>query len=155
MSPNPNLKRLHDAGVSIWLDTLSRDLLQGGEFQELIDEYSVTGATSNPTIFAKALSGSELYDDQLREVAASGVSETQEQFFALALDDIREAARLLRPTYDATAGHDGLISFECTPDLADDTGATIDQAMMLWERLARSNVMIKVPATAAGLGATA
>ena len=66
MSLNPNLKRLHDAGVSIWLDTLSRDLLQGGEFQELIDDYSVTGATSNPTIFAKALSGSDLYDDQLR-----------------------------------------------------------------------------------------
>ena len=91
MSPNPNLKRLHDAGVSIWLDTLSRDLLQGGEFQELIDEYSVTGATSNPTIFAKALSGSDLYDDQIRAVASSGVRDTQELFFALALDDIREA----------------------------------------------------------------
>jgi transaldolase len=152
MSPNPNLKRLHDAGVSIWLDTLSRDLLQG-EFQELIDDYSVTGATSNPTIFAKALSGSELYDDQLREVAASGVSETQEQFFALALDDIREAARLLRPTYDATAGHDGLISFECTPDLADDTDGTLAQANDLWQRLDRPNVMIKVPGTKAGLPA--
>ena len=153
MSPNPNLKRLHDAGVSIWLDTLSRDLLQGGEFQELIDDYSVTGATSNPTIFAKALSGSDLYDDQLRAVASSGVRETQELFFALALDDIREAARLLRPTYDRTAGHDGLISFECTPDLADDTDRTLAQASDLWQRLDRPNVMIKVPGTEAGLPA--
>ena len=153
MSPNPNLKRLHDAGVSIWLDTLSRDLLQGGEFQELIDEYSVTGATSNPTIFAKALSGSDLYDDQIRAVASSGVRDTQELFFALALDDIREAARLLRPTYDGAAGHDGLISFECTPDLADDTDGTLAQAKDLWQRLDRPNVMIKVPGTKAGLPA--
>ncbi len=153
MSPNPNLKRLHDAGVSIWLDTLSRDLLQGGEFQELIDEYSVTGATSNPTIFAKALSGSDLYDDQIRAVASSGVRDTQELFFALALDDIREAARLLRSTYDSTAGHDGLISFECTPDLADDTDGTLAQAADLWQRLDRPNVMIKVPGTKAGLPA--
>jgi len=153
MSPNPNLKRLHDAGVSIWLDTLSRDLLQGGEFQELIDDYSVTGATSNPTIFAKALSGSDLYDDQIRAVASSGAPDTQELFFALALDDIREAARLLRPTYDGTAGHDGLISFECTPDLADDTDGTLAQAKDLWQRLDRPNVMIKVPGTKAGLPA--
>ena len=153
MSPNPNLKRLHDAGVSIWLDTLSRDLLQGGEFQELIDDYSVTGATSNPTIFAKALSGSDLYDDQVRAVASSGVRDTQELFFALALDDIREAARLLRPIYDRTAGHDGLISFECTPDVADDTDGTLAQAADLWQRLDRPNVMIKVPGTKAGLPA--
>jgi transaldolase len=153
MSPNPNLKRLHDAGVSIWLDTLSRDLLQGGEFAELISDYSVTGATSNPTIFAKALSGSDLYDDQLRSVSSSGTRDAQELFFALALDDIREAARLLRPTYDATAGHDGLISFECTPDLADDTEGTLAQATDLWQRLDLPNVMIKVPGTEAGLPA--
>jgi transaldolase len=153
MAPNPNLQRLHDAGVSIWLDTLSRDLLQGGEFAELISDSSVTGATSNPTIFAKALSGSELYDDQLREVAGRGERDTQELFFALALDDIRDAARLLRPTYDATAGIDGLISFECTPDLADDTDGTITQAWDLWRRLDQPNVMIKVPGTEAGLPA--
>jgi transaldolase len=153
MAPNPNLKSLHDAGVSIWLDMLSRDLLQGGEFEELIGDYCVTGATSNPTIFAKALSASDLYDDQLRAVASSGVRDTQELFFALALDDIRDAARLLRPIYDATAGHDGLISFECTPDLADDTEGTIAQAWDLWQRLDRPNVMIKVPGTKAGLPA--
>ena len=153
MAPNPNLKRLHDAGVSIWLDTLSRDLLQGGEFAELIADYSVTGATSNPTIFAKALSGSDLYDDQLRAVVSSGQRDTQELFFALALDDIRDAARLLRPTYDRTEGHDGLISFECTPDLADDTEGTLAQASDLWQRLDRPNAMIKVPGTQAGLPA--
>jgi transaldolase len=153
MSPNPNLRRLHDAGVSIWLDTLSRDLLQGGEFAELISDYSVTGATSNPTIFAKALSESDLYEDQLRGLASDGPRDTQELFFSLALDDIREAARLLRPAYDAASRRDGLISFECTPDLADDTEATIAQATDLWSRLDRPNVMIKVPGTEAGLPA--
>jgi transaldolase len=153
MAPNPNLQRLHDAGVSIWLDTLSRDLLQEGEFAELIRDYFVTGATSNPTIFAKALSGSDLYDDQLRALAADGQRDTQELFFALALDDIREAAGLLAPTYDSTARLDGLMSFECTPDLADDTDATIAQALDLWARLDRPNVMIKVPGTEAGLPA--
>jgi transaldolase len=153
MAPNPNLKRLHDGGVSIWLDTLSRDLLRGGEFEELIGDYCVTGATSNPTIFAKALSSSDLYDDQLREVAATGVHDTRELFFSLALDDIRDASALLRPIYDRTAGHDGLISFECTPDLADDTEGTIAQAWDLWQRLDRPNVMIKVPGTEAGLPA--
>jgi transaldolase len=153
MSPNPNVQRLHDAGVSIWLDTLSRDLLHGGEFAELISDYCVTGATSNPTIFAKALSESDLYEDQLRSLAADGLRDTQELFFSLALDDIREAARLLRPAYDDTSRRDGLISFECTPDLADDTEATIAQASDLWARLDRPNVMIKVPGTEAGLPA--
>ena len=153
MTPNPNLTALHDAGVSIWLDTLSRDLLRSGRFGTLIDDYRVTGATSNPTIFAKAITGSDLYDEQLRKLASSGCSDPRELFFSLALDDVREAARLLRPEYDRTAGRDGFISFECTPDLADDTDATIAQAVDLWERLAQPNVMIKVPGTAAGLPA--
>jgi transaldolase len=153
VAPNPNLRRLHDAGVSIWLDTLSRDLLQSGEFAELIRDYSVTGATSNPTIFAHAITSSDLYDDQLRQVSASGERDPQELFFALALDDVREAARLLRPEYDRSAGTDGFISFECAPDLADDTEATIAQATDLWQRLDRPNVMIKVPGTEAGLPA--
>jgi transaldolase len=153
MASNPNTQALHEAGVSIWLDTLSRDLLRGGKFAELISDYSVTGATSNPTIFAKALSGSDLYEDQLRSLAADAQRDTQELFFALALDDIREAARLLRPTYDDTGRLDGLISFECTPDLADHTDATIAQATDLWHRLDRPNVMIKVPGTEAGLPA--
>jgi transaldolase len=153
MAPNPNLKRLHEAGVSIWLDTLSRQLLQSGEFATLIQDFSVTGATSNPTIFAKAITGSDLYDDELRELAGSGKRELRELFFSLALDDVREAARELRTTFDESGGRDGFISFECTPDLADDTEATIEQATDLWQRLGQPNVMIKVPGTRAGLPA--
>jgi transaldolase len=153
MAPNPNLQRLEDAGVSIWLDTLSRQLLDSGEFGALIRDCSITGATSNPTIFAKAITGSRLYDDQLRGVASEGAPGPQELFFALALDDVREAARELRPTYDESGGRDGFVSFECTPDLADDTNATIAQATELWQRLDQPNVMIKVPGTDAGLPA--
>lgn len=153
MAPNPRLRQLHDAGVSIWLDTLSRELLQGGEFAALIRDLSVTGATSNPTIFAKAITGSDLYDDQLRRLASAGGRDLQELFFALALDDVREAARLLRPAYDRTGGRDGFISFECTPDLADDADATIAQATDLWQRIGQPNAMIKVPGTEAGLPA--
>jgi transaldolase len=147
------LAQLQDAGVSIWLDTLSRDLLDSGAFAALIADSAVTGATSNPTIFAKAITGSDRYDDQLRTAVAAGVSDPQELFFALALEDVRRAADLLRPAYDASGGRDGLVSFECTPDLADDTAGTVEQAVELWNRLARPNVMIKVPATDAGVPA--
>ena len=149
--PNARVQQLHDAGVSIWLDTLSRELLQTGEFGKLIRDYCVSGATSNPTIFAKAITGSDRYDDQLRELASAGQRDLQELFFALALDDVRHAAHELRGTYDATGGRDGFISFECTPDLADDADATIAQATDLWRRLDEPNVMIKVPGTKAGL----
>ena len=147
------LEQLRRAGVSIWLDTLSRELLDGGAFAALIAGCGVTGATSNPTIFAKAITGSDRYDEQLRSAVASGISAPQELFFELALEDIRRAADLLRPTYDASDGRDGFVSFECTPDLADDAAATIEQAEQLWNRLARPNVMIKVPATEAGIPA--
>src|SRR5918996_1690136 len=153
MAPDPNLQHLHEAGVSIWLDTLSRQLLENGEFAELIRDYSVTGATSNPTIFAKAITGSHLYDEQLRRLAAAGGRDTQELFFSLALDDVRRAAQLLRPNYNDSGSFDGFVSFECTPDLADDTDATIAQAIDLWQRLDLPNVMIKVPGTEAGLPA--
>ena len=153
MAVNLNLRRLHEAGVSIWLDTLSRELLETGGFAGLIRDYGVTGATSNPTIFATAITGSDRYDDQLRKLAADGARDPQELFFSLALDDVRGAARLLRPAYERSQGDDGFVSFECTPDLADDTGATIAQATSLWQRLAQPNVMIKVPGTAAGLPA--
>jgi transaldolase len=147
------LQELHDAGVSIWLDTLSRELLDTGAFAELIDGSAVTGATSNPTIFDRAITGSDRYDDQLRAAAAAGVEDTQELFFELALEDVRHAADLLRATFDATGGRDGFVSFECTPDLADDTAGTVAQAIELWHRLDRPNVMIKVPATDAGVPA--
>ncbi len=153
MAANPKLRRLHEAGVSIWLDMLSRDLLQSGRFAQLIREDSMTGATSNPTIFAQAITGSESYDDQLAELAAAGQRDMRELFFSLALDDVREAARQLRPTFDHSGGRDGFVSFECTPDLADDADATIAQASDLWQRLGQPNVLIKVPGTAAGLEA--
>jgi transaldolase len=146
------LQALHDAGVSIWLDTLSRELLDSGAFARLIADDAVTGATSNPTIFAKAITGSDRYDEQLR-AAGSEERNPQELFFELALEDIRRAADLLRPSYDDSDGRDGFVSFECTPDLADDTQATIAQALELWGRLDRPNVMIKVPATEAGIPA--
>ena len=147
------LKQLRGAGVSIWLDTLSRELLDSGAFAGLIAESAVTGATSNPTIFAKAIAGSDRYDDQLRGAVAAGVRDPQQLFFALALEDVGRAADLLRPAYDASLGCDGFVSFECTPDLADDTAGTVEQAIELWNRLARPNVMIKVPATEAGVPA--
>jgi transaldolase len=153
MAPNPNLQRLREAGVSIWLDTLSRELLDTGGFAELIRDYGVTGATSNPTIFDQAITDSDRYDGQLRTLAASGERDTQELFFSIALDDVRAAAGLLRPAYEDSGGSDGFVSFECTPDLADDTAATIAQATGLWQRLDQPNVMIKVPGTAAGLPA--
>jgi transaldolase len=147
------LQHLHDAGVSIWLDTLSRELLESGEFQQLVREYAVTGATSNPTIFAKAITGSDRYDDQLRTAVRAGKRAPQEIFFDLGLEDVRRAAEILHPAHEASSGRDGFVSFECTPDLADDSDATIEQALDLWERLSLPNVMIKVPATAAGVPA--
>jgi transaldolase len=144
---------LHDAGVSIWLDTLSRELLDTGEFSRLITECHVTGATSNPTIFAKAITGSDRYDAQLTRLLAAGERDPRELFFALALEDVRRAADLLDPIYRLSGGRDGFVSFECTPDLADDTAATVDQARDLWNRIQRPNAMIKVPATAAGIPA--
>jgi transaldolase len=147
------LAQLRDAGVSIWLDTLSRELLDSGKFAALIADRAVTGATSNPTIFAKAITGSDRYDGQLRAAAEGGEDDLQELFFELALDDVGRAADLLLDAFEASGGRDGFVSFECTPDLADDAGATIEQALALWDRLARPNVMIKVPATEAGLAA--
>ena len=93
------LQTLHDAGISIWLDTLSRELLDTGAFATLISDSAVTGATSNPTIFAKAITGSDRYDDQLHAAVAAGVRDPQQLFFELALDDVRRAADLLRPVY--------------------------------------------------------
>ncbi len=147
------LQQLHGTGVSIWLDTLSRELIESGEFERLVREFAVTGATSNPTIFAKAITNSDRYDQQLWELVAEGLEDPQALFLELALTDIRLAAELLRPTYERSVGVDGFISLECTPDLADDADRTIEQAVDLWGRLGLPNVLIKVPATAAGVRA--
>jgi transaldolase len=147
------LERLRAAGVSIWLDTLSRDLLESGHFQRLQSERAVTGATSNPTIFAKAIVGSDRYDEQLASLLEAGVDDPREQFLELALEDVRRAARTLRHVHERSGGRDGFVSIEVTPDLAYDSAATVAQASVLWRRLAAPNVMIKVPATEPGVGA--
>jgi transaldolase len=148
------IPKLRKCGVSTWLDTLSRDLLDSGDFGRLVAR-GVTGTTSNPTTFAEAITGSAAYDRQLRDLARQGVRDPRELFFALALDDVRAAAALLRPVYDETQGWDGYVCFECTPDIAGDTEATIEQACDLWSRLNLPNTMIKVPATEAGVAAIA
>jgi transaldolase len=145
------LEQLRRRGVSVWLDTLSRELLDSGAFARLIAVDGVTGATSNPTIFARALAGSDRYDDQLGSAVRAGIRDPRELFLTAALDDVRRAADLLRPAYVGSEGRDGFVSFECTPDVADDAAATVAQALELWSRLARPNVMIKVPATDAGV----
>jgi transaldolase len=139
---NP-IQELRQAGVSIWLDTLSRDLLETGEFERYVRQYGVTGTTSNPTIFEKALAGSDRYD-------LEGAGSSRSVYFDLALGDVRGAAELLRPVYEASGGADGFVSFQVTPDLADDPAGTVDQGLAVWRRLALPNVMIKVPATSAG-----
>jgi transaldolase len=134
------VRRLREAGVSIWLDTLSRDLIESGDLAELAAA-GVTGATSNPTIFARAIAGTDLYDRPAAQLTAAGVTDPREAFLRLALEDVRAAARILR---------DGYVSLEVTPDVAYDSEATVRQAAELWARLDTPNVMIKVPATAAG-----
>ena len=144
---------LTERGVSIWLDTLSRELIEDGGLAALMADLAVTGATSNPTIFAKAICGSERYDAHLRDALQLGIHDPRELFLALALEDVREAASLLRPVHDATQGRDGFVSFECTPDVAHDSEATVSQALQHWDRLHTPNVMIKVPATEQGIAA--
>ena len=147
------LCQLHAAGVSIWLDTLSRELLTTGTFASLIESACVTGATSNPTIFAAAIREADGYAEQLRSRLAAGERDAEALFLDLALADVSQAADVLRPAFEASGGRDGFVSFECTPTIAYDTDATIDQARMLWDRLNRPNVMIKVPGTAPGVTA--
>ncbi|MEP5515676.1 MAG: transaldolase [Bauldia litoralis] len=146
---NP-LKSLHDAGQSIWLDNIRRELLDSGTLARYISDLSVTGLTSNPTIFQHAIAGSAAYDNAMRSRLGKGLS-TEELFFEIALEDITAAADLFRPIHDATGGVDGFVSLEVSPTLADDTEGTIAQAKRLHAAAARPNVFIKVPGTKAGL----
>jgi transaldolase len=147
-----NLKRLVDAGVSIWLDDISRERLRSGNLAALIREKAVTGVTSNPTIFANALSKGDAYDVQLRDLAARGVS-VDEAVRSITTFDIRWAADVLKPVYDATNGVDGRVSIEVDPRLARKTEPTIAEARALWWMVDRPNVHIKIPATVEGLPA--
>jgi transaldolase len=148
--PNP-LNRLHDLGQSIWLDYLRRDMLLDGTQAKLIGEDDLTGQTSNPTIFQKAIAESDLYDEDIR--AAGAECSPEKILDAIMVEDIRTAADLFRSVYERTAGEDGFVSVEVSPDLAWDTQGSIEEARRLWTAIDRPNLMVKIPGTAEGLPA--
>jgi transaldolase len=147
-----NLKKLAEDGVSIWLDDLSRDRIRTGNLAELVRDKHVTGVTTNPTIFQKAISGSATYDEQVRDLAVRRVT-VDEAVRMITTRDVRDGADVLRPVYDATNGVDGRVSIEVDPRLAHETEATIAEAKQLWWLVDRENILIKIPATRAGLPA--
>ena len=147
--------RLHELaarGQSIWFDTLSRDLVKSGELKRMMEEDAVTGVTSNPTIFQKALSSGDAYDEDMRTLLEETDDPTK-IFFSLALQDIRDACDVLRPAYDAADGADGYVSMEVLPDLAYDTEGSFEQARWIATEVDRPNLMVKIPATEPGLPA--
>ena len=149
-----SLKELREQGQSIWLDFIRRNLLRSGELKRMVEEDGLGGVTSNPTIFEKAMAGSTDYDDALRDIlAADRQIEIGKLYERLAIEDIQQTADVLRPVYDATRGDDGYVSLEVSPHLAHDTAGTIQEAKRLRAAVDRPNVMIKVPATPAGIPA--
>jgi transaldolase len=144
-------EELHELGQSIWLDNITREMLDSGQLQAYIDDYSVTGLTSNPSIFDKAIS-TGYYDDAIRDKAATGIDH-EGLFFELAIEDLRRAADAFLPIHERTAGVDGWVSLEVSPLLAYDTATTVKVATALHERAARSNLLIKIPGTKEGLPA--
>ncbi len=149
---NP-LKQLEVCGQSPWLDYLKRSLMETGELKVMIERDGLKGITSNPSIFEKAIGESDEYKEMLAQFLARGDHSISEIYEHLAIADIQAAADVLRPVYDATKGRDGYISLECSPYLADDTDATINEALRLWKAVDRLNLMVKVPATPAGIPA--
>ncbi len=149
---NPNTQQLHDLGQSLWLDNINRDILGNGALAGYISDLSVTGLTSNPTIFEKAIGSGSLYDQDIRTLRQQGQSGEQ-LFFSLALQDLRRAADLFQPVHQATGGADGWVSLEVSPWLADDTDKTVQAAARLHAAAARTNLFIKIPGTPAGIAA--
>jgi transaldolase len=147
-----SLKTLADAGVSIWLDDLSRERLDSGNLAKLIEDSHVVGVTTNPTIFASALSKGEAYDQQIKELAAQGRT-VAEAIREITTTDVRNACDVFTKVYESTNGADGRVSIEVEPGLAFDTEGTIQQVRDLWSTVDRPNVMIKIPATKPGLAA--
>jgi transaldolase len=145
-------QQLHNLGQSIWLDNITRDLLNNGTLERYIAELAVTGLTSNPTIFDHAIKNSSSYDDAIREYAGKGKS-GEELFFQLALEDLTRAADLFRPIHDRTNGLDGWVSLEVSPLLAHNTASTLAEAKQLFARANRTNLLIKIPGTKEGLPA--
>ena len=148
---NPT-QALHDAGQSLWLDNITRTILDDGTLAGYINDLSVTGLTSNPTIFEKAISGGGAYEAQIEECQAKGLSD-EETFFELAIADLQRAADLFLPVHEESAGVDGYVSLEVSPELAYDTDSTIDQATSLHAEAGRPNLFIKIPGTPEGLPA--
>ena len=149
---NPNTRKLHDLGQRLWLDNITRELLTSGTLARYIAELSVTGLTSNPTIFEHAIGSGASYDDAIQKLAARGLP-TEDLFFELALQDLTQAADLLRPIHDASGGVDGWVSLEVSPLLANDTANTIKAATNLHARALRANLFIKIPGTPEGIPA--
>jgi transaldolase len=142
---------LHERGQSLWLDNITQGMLDSGQLQRYIDEYAVTGLTSNPSIFDKAIASGD-YDDAIRDKSGTGRSD-EELFFELAIEDLRRAGDAFLPVHERTDGVDGWVSLEVSPLLAHDTAATIEAAKSLHARVARPNLLIKIPGTAEGLPA--
>jgi len=145
-------QHLHELGQSLWLDSISRKLLESGGLQRYIDDFSVTGLTSNPTIFEKAIKDSDDYDASIRKHHAAGKS-GEELLFELVLEDLTRAADLFRPVHEATRGVDGWVSLELSPKLVDDTSGSVEAAVTLHRRAGRPNLFIKIPGTTAGIPA--
>ncbi|MFT4126369.1 MAG: transaldolase [Gordonia sp. (in: high G+C Gram-positive bacteria)] len=152
MTQNAKLAELSAAGVSVWLDDLSRDLISSGGLQEVIDTKSVTGVTTNPSIFQASISKTRTYDAQITELAARD-ADVDATIRTITTDDVRAACDVFAPIYAATGGVDGRVSIEVDPRLAHDTDGTVAQAVELWKIVDRPNVLIKIPATKAGLPA--
>src|ERR1700722_454962 len=152
MTQNPNLAALSSAGVSVWLDDLSRQRLQSGNLQELIDTKSVVGVTTNPSIFQAALAEGDAYDGQVAELAERG-ADVDATIRTVTTDDVRNGCDVLRPQWEASDGIDGRVSIEVDPRLAHETDKTVAQAIELWKIVDRPNLLIKIPATKAGLPA--
>ncbi|HET7267140.1 MAG TPA: transaldolase [Oleiagrimonas sp.] len=145
-------RKLHDLGQSLWLDNITRDILDDGSLARHIEEYSLTGLTSNPSIFEKAIGGSDAYDDGIRDKAGEGKSD-EELFVELALEDLRRAAELFKPVFKSTEGVDGWVSMEVSPLLASDTAATIDAAAAIHHQADCENLFVKIPGTPEGIPA--
>jgi transaldolase len=146
------LHKLSEAGVSVWVDNLSRETIHGGELARLIEEDAVVGVTSNPSIFQKALASGDAYDEQLRACADEGLDE-QETFIRLAQKDVSDACDLMRPIWERTGGVDGYVSIEVDPTLAYQTEKTYDQSVRFHNEIDKPNLMVKIPATRPGLPA--
>ncbi|MFN2395688.1 MAG: transaldolase [Bacteroidales bacterium] len=149
---NTNTQKLYQQGVSLWLDNITRKILDDGTLEKYITDLGITGLTSNPTIFDNAIAGSDDYDNAIKEAGKEGLSD-EEVFFTLAIDDIQRAADLFLPVYEKTNGLDGFVSIEVSPLLAYDTESTIEAAKNIFKKVNRPNVFIKIPGTPEGLPA--